>query len=399
MSERKTLYAPAAETYGLVLRSHQREKKTPARDAMHKQYINTLKQSLMALFKKNEYGMYLQIWSKVAPKVQAEPSMHILDRTIITTVFSILGAVRVSHGEYTHLCLDLVYYASEDIEDVFTQLRPMLFRVLSDADVNAHGAAMRIIHRILKILTADQIAQVVPELCARFPRHPSEQFRSIFYTSLIWIYENHDVFMDRPDRSLERKSGAGRIIGSSGTGSNSASIGDYKMDMSGDSSSAGAVISNSAAVVTARSKLMTALIQGLSDDDPTIRERMYTFWDHEQRLDPDVGRRLVQVLQDMYDTETEDQWLHYATYLLMHPMRRSSDWLRPFSEKPLAETSKFESTWLIMSATCVFCCSFVLVVWCVVQRLRSTPIIPSVLPRCNRRGVLTTRRKYRTVSR
>jgi hypothetical protein len=149
MSERKTLHAPAAEVYGMVLRSHTREKKSN-RETMHTKYVAMVKgigqQSLFAvhcqsshnslllytanlisLFKKNTFDQYLLTLSKIAPKVmhhrfpapitiphvfcvssraqvQAEPSLHFLGLcpTFVAPLLRVLNfslSVHRSHSD------------------------------------------------------------------------------------------------------------------------------------------------------------------------------------------------------------------------------------------------------------------------------------------------------------
>jgi len=84
------------------------------------------------------------------------------------------------------------------------------------------------------------------------------------------------------------------------------------------------------------------LLQGMSDTSPIVQKKLYEFWDDKNRLSDDIIPRLVGCMRTLYHPQSESQWLHYCTYLLLQPTRQSADFERPISDVPLADC-KFRS--------------------------------------------------------
>jgi hypothetical protein len=146
------------------------------------------------------------------------------------------------------------------------------------------------------------------------------------YKILIWIFDNHDDFQPRKKKFLE---GSQQVSPSAA----SASQRDRKHAASAASSqSAGGDVGDPLVRL-----VVVGLLQGLSDPVPSVRDHLFAFWDDENRLSGKIEERLQQLLTTLFQPETVELWLSYATRLLMYPMRRSSDFNRALSDKALDE--------------------------------------------------------------
>ncbi len=68
-----------------------------------------------------------------------------------------------------------------------------------------------------------------------------------------------------------------------------------------------------------------------------FRVRVSNFWSHETRLPNGTLERLVAMLGCMYSAGMEDQYLSYATSLLLEMTSKSPDYKREIFENPLSE--------------------------------------------------------------
>nr|XP_006812077.1 PREDICTED: DNA-dependent protein kinase catalytic subunit-like [Saccoglossus kowalevskii] len=83
------------------------------------------------------------------------------------------------------------------------------------------------------------------------------------------------------------------------------------------------------------------LLQGLSDEESYLRLRVSNFWSHETRLPVGTLDRMVSMLECMYSPDAENQFLSYATSLLLEMTSKSPDYKREIFEHALSEC-KFE---------------------------------------------------------
>jgi len=68
-----------------------------------------------------------------------------------------------------------------------------------------------------------------------------------------------------------------------------------------------------------------------------IRLQVQNFWSSESRLPSGTLDRLVTMLEAMYSPVTEQQFLSYATNLLLEMTSKSPDYQREIFEHPLSE--------------------------------------------------------------
>ncbi|ETO08866.1 hypothetical protein RFI_28520 [Reticulomyxa filosa] len=84
------------------------------------------------------------------------------------------------------------------------------------------------------------------------------------------------------------------------------------------------------------------LLKALADGNTTNRKLMFEYWSHETRLQKPVIERLEDLCNLMFSKNCESLWLHYATFLLLEPMRHSTDFTSPISSRPLSECQYVE---------------------------------------------------------
>ncbi|ETO09887.1 hypothetical protein RFI_27492 [Reticulomyxa filosa] len=84
------------------------------------------------------------------------------------------------------------------------------------------------------------------------------------------------------------------------------------------------------------------LLKALADGNTTNRKLMFEYWSHETRLQKPVIERLEDLCSLMFSKNCESLWLHYATFLMLEPMRHSIDFTSPISSQPLSECQYVE---------------------------------------------------------
>ncbi|XP_059610251.1 DNA-dependent protein kinase catalytic subunit-like [Phlebotomus argentipes] len=63
--------------------------------------------------------------------------------------------------------------------------------------------------------------------------------------------------------------------------------------------------------------ILGSLLNGLSDIDTDIQNRIFTFWSNEKILSPKLRDRFLAILENLYDPKAEKHFLEYATQLLL----------------------------------------------------------------------------------
>ncbi|KAF9986247.1 hypothetical protein BGZ75_002051 [Mortierella antarctica] len=90
--------------------------------------------------------------------------------------------------------------------------------------------------------------------------------------------------------------------------------------------------------------LRTQLLCGLGDSSESIRHTIVEFWYDKNRLPADTFLRLQELVGNMYDTQAEDKFLSYATYMLLDRTKKSSDYTEPIFADPLPN-AKFSDSY------------------------------------------------------
>ena len=134
-----------------------------------------------------------------------------------------------------------------------------------------------------------------------FPKHPSRSCRDAFYTIIIALWDQ---------TSSSAASSSSRGSAGAGAGSSLSSSSSASADMA-----------------RLRSLLRTSLLGGLLDSDKGIRDRVYAFWNSENRLSRHIDQRLGQLMSSLFDPTPGGlrPWLHYAAPLLLGLRSRGED--------------------------------------------------------------------------
>ncbi|KAG0254733.1 hypothetical protein BG011_005543 [Mortierella polycephala] len=185
-------------------------------------------------------------------------------------------------GEERTLALEILAGRAAYLPDLFQSLQGLNFLgCLKYKDEATQFAALSIIYGLWESLTTEQIQYFLDTIILEFSSHSSVECRKLYYSILMVFFEKH-------------------------------------------SSTPG--IAN---------VLRTQLLRGLGDASESIRHTVITFWYDKNRLPTDTYQRLVEIVRNMYDTQAEDKFLYYATYMLLDRTKKSPDYSEPIFAEPL----------------------------------------------------------------
>ncbi|KAL4240201.1 hypothetical protein ACF0H5_000995 [Mactra antiquata] len=270
----KTIYAPAAEVCGMVF-YHLGEDKKEEKDESFHSYVTNMMSDLHQS-KPDNFITCVHRMQKYYPPIA--------DRFLNKLLFMLPGL----HGEYKTLCLEVIQSRIDNIDNVFLELQSKgLLSCITHRDEATQLVSLKIIKSILPKLKCGEVSILIP-LIVGFSGNPSTGCRIIMYDILMWTYDNY--------RYEDTEEGH-KII------------------------------------------LLTkeCLLKGLVDDDLHCRLQVQNFWSSETRLPTGTLDRLVAMLEAMYSPVTEQQYLSYATNLLLEMTSKSPDYQREIFDKPLSE--------------------------------------------------------------
>lgn len=89
----------------------------------------------------------------------------------------------------------------------------------------------------------------------------------------------------------------------------------------------------------------SVLIQGLCDEDSEIRKRVYDFWKINSCLPQYITGRFSYILSNLYEINTENDFLGYCCYFLLDPPKSGEEYNKLLFEHPL-EDCDFETYYL-----------------------------------------------------
>ncbi|WAQ95922.1 PRKDC-like protein [Mya arenaria] len=171
-------------------------------------------------------------------------------------------------GEFRTLCLEILHSRIDCIENAFLELKAKgILTSLTHRNEETQQVSLKIIKAILSKLKAVDLQGLMSAITA-FSAHPSTGCRLTMYEILMWTYDNY-----RDENSPE----ANKIM----------------------------------------LQTKESLLKGLGDEDLHCRLQVQNFWSSEDRLPVGTLDRLVAMLEAMYSPVTEQQYLSYATNLLL----------------------------------------------------------------------------------
>ncbi|KAF8937820.1 hypothetical protein BGZ58_002088 [Dissophora ornata] len=183
-------------------------------------------------------------------------------------------------GEERTLALEILAGRAAFLPDLFQSLQGLNFLgCLRHKDEATQFAALSIIYGLWESLRAEHILYFLDTIVLEFSSHSSIECRKLYYSILMVLFDKH---ADTP------------------------------------------AVAN---------VLRTQLLRGLGDPSESIRHTVVEFWYGKNRIPLNTFQRLGEIVRNMYDTQAEDKFLNYATYMLLDRTKKSSDYTEPiFSE-------------------------------------------------------------------
>ncbi|KAF9955057.1 hypothetical protein BGZ72_004086 [Mortierella alpina] len=194
-------------------------------------------------------------------------------------------------GEERALALEILAGRAAYLPDLFQSLQGLNFLgCLRHRDEATQFAALSIIYGLWESLEAKHIMYFLDTLVLEFSSHSSMECRKLYYSILMVLFDKQ---VDTP---------------------------------------------------MVASVLRTQLLCGLGDPSESIRHTIVEFWYDKNRLPADTFLRLQELVGNMYDTQAEDKFLSYATYMLLDRTKKSSDYTEPIFADPLPN-AKFSDSY------------------------------------------------------
>lgn len=300
VSSRKELYMPASELFGMVWRAGgDSGESRRSRDRYKKAFAAAYKK----LYDRKEFERFLTVLNQVGLAVQ-DQGHHFFDRKLMNLVFNIPTNLQ---GDSLTKALQLIYWAARTpisaVDDdgirLLDKISPIIRKVLSERNSDTQEMLLLVIYQDLDNMTKADLESLLPKLVEVCAKHRSQKCRALYYKILIAIHNRHPAIKEA---ELKEESFSDPLM----------------------------------------KKLRAALLRGLADESPTLCATIFDFWDNEDRISDNLTERLQKCLRDLYQHETEGDWLRYCTFLLLNPLKRSTDYDRSFSDTPLAEC-KFQA--------------------------------------------------------
>ncbi|RHZ54169.1 hypothetical protein Glove_429g27 [Diversispora epigaea] len=220
----------------------------------------------------------------------------------IRHVFNLLPRLTTINDK-KFLALELISFCADSEPDLLTNLKKshllnllkhrQIFCFLIVSNDSEQLIALRILNGVLKQqYDSELINYFLETLIESFHDHQNIECRKFYYSILIQLYKNI------PDQSS-----------------------DYKK---------------------IKKKVKSGLLRGLADVNESIQQTITEFWHEQQELSQDTFARLKVLIGNLYSSEIETIFLHYACFLLLEGSKKSTDYNKPMFDQPLPH-SKFDN--------------------------------------------------------
>ncbi|XP_063182908.1 DNA-dependent protein kinase catalytic subunit [Chroicocephalus ridibundus] len=272
----KEVYAAAAEVLGLALR-YIAERENVLEDPVYDSVIKQLKHH-----QNTQQDKFIQCLNKV---VKNFPPLA--DR-FVNAVFFLIPKL---HGVMKTYCLEVIMCRAEEIPDLHLQLKSKDFiQIMNHRDDERQRVCLDIVYKMLSKLKPLELKELLPGVTG-FISHPSVICRQHMYDILMWIYDNYS---------------------------------DPESQADGDSQE----------VLKLAKEI---LLQGLIDENAELQLIVRNFWSDERRLPANILDRMLALLNSLYSTKIETQYLSLITNFLLEMTSKSPDYSRKIFEHPLSE--------------------------------------------------------------
>ncbi|KAK2527806.1 Prkdc [Columba livia] len=272
----KEVYAAAAEVLGLALH-YLAEREDVLEDPVYDCVIRQLKQH-----QNTQQDKFIQCLNKV---VKNFPPLA--DR-FMNAVFFLIPKL---HGVMKTYCLEVIMCQAEEIPDLHLQLKTKDFtQIMNHRDDERQRVCLDIVYKMLSKLKPLELKELLPAVSG-FISHPSVICRQRMYDILMWIYDNYS---------------------------------DPESQADGDSQE----------ILKLAKEI---LVQGLIDENAELQLIVRNFWSYETRLPANIPDRMLVLLNSLYSTKIETQYLSLITNFLLEMTSKSPDYSRKIFEHPLSE--------------------------------------------------------------
>ncbi|KFP72380.1 DNA-dependent protein kinase catalytic subunit, partial [Acanthisitta chloris] len=272
----KEVYAAAAEVLGLALQ-YLAERENVLEDPVYDCVIRQLKHH-----QNTQHDKFIQCLNKI---VKNFPPLA--DR-FMNAVFFLIPKL---HGVMKTYCLEVIMCRAEEVPDLHLQLKSKDFiQLMNHRDDERQRVCLDIVHKMLPKLKPPELKELLPGV-REFISHPSVICRQRMYDILMWIYDNYsDPESQADDDSQEVLKVAKEV-----------------------------------------------LLQGLIDENAELQLIVRNFWSDETRLPTNTLDRMLSLLNSLYSTKIETQYLSLITNFLLEMTSKSPDYSRKIFEHPLSE--------------------------------------------------------------
>ncbi|XP_054250756.1 DNA-dependent protein kinase catalytic subunit [Indicator indicator] len=272
----KEVYAAAAEVLGLALQ-YIAGRENILEDPVYDCVIRKLKHH-----QNTQQDKFIQCLNKVVKNFPP------LADKFINAVFFLIPKL---HGVMKTYCLEIIMCRAEEIPDLHLQLKSKDFiQIMNHRDDERQRICLDIVYKMLSKLKPLELKELLPGVTG-FISHPSAVCRQRMYDILMWIYDNYR---------------------------------DPESQADGDSQE-----------ILKVAKEM--LLQGLIDENAELQLIVRNFWSDETRLPTKIPDRMLSLLNSLYSTKIEAQYLSLITNFLLEMTSKSPDYSRKIFEHPLSE--------------------------------------------------------------
>ncbi|XP_071593605.1 DNA-dependent protein kinase catalytic subunit [Heliangelus exortis] len=272
----KEVYAAAAEVLGLALQ-YIAERENVLEDPVYDCVVRQLKHH-----QNTQQDKFIQCLNKV---VKNFPPLA--DR-FLNAVFFLIPKL---HGVMKTYCLEIIMCRAEEIPDLHLHLKSKDFtQIMNHRDDERQRVCLDIVYKMLSKLKPLELKGLLPGVTG-FISHPSVICRQRMYDILMWIYDNYSDPESQADVDSQEILKLAKEI----------------------------------------------LLQGLIDENAELQLIVRNFWSDEARLPANILDRTLALLNSLYSTKIETQYLSLITNFLLEMTSKSPDYSRKIFEHPLSE--------------------------------------------------------------
>ncbi|KAG0227795.1 hypothetical protein BGW42_002714 [Actinomortierella wolfii] len=201
-------------------------------------------------------------------------------------------------GDERGMAIEILAARAKQIPDLFNSLRSKdLLGYLAHKDESTQFATLSVLYGLWETLSENQILYFLDTAVFIFSSHSSLECRKLYYSLLMVLYTRH-----KANKNIAEP-------------------------------------------------IRTQLLRGLADSSESIRRTVLEFWYGQNQLSTDTFSKLQVILSTMYDPKAEDNFLTYATYMILDGTKKSFEYNKPIFDEALpnakfdAEYASIDTSW------------------------------------------------------